>query len=700
MIDRLHYPAIGGSEEELVNLIHRDRWTAQDSFVRPHTKQVEENIRMVSGRHWDVWVEAMGKFVDVARWMTESERQWRQRPVFNWVGYWYTITHAKFVENPPVITFLPATADRNDMILAEIFDPVYKYLWDVIGMSDKVDDLVRWIVSAGSCTLKTYWDPDAGETVPLVMPEFPVPMGNGQDLIVQNAPFQLDRSGDLVPQFEVGPDGSVIQTGEPGMIPKGQINVDVLSPLEVRSSPEPVPFREKRWHVQRSVMHVDEIMDVYGVQVEPDIEEGQDNVLNKLLFGSGDIGASDKQLGKSGDLKKRTEGFSAVYELWEMPRSEIPEGRFAVVTKSKRLTDGPNPEAPRFRPFRQFDFIKLPGRPWGKSPVEDMAPIQRTYNRGWAQILEHRNLMTNPLWIKDSLSGIKNIKNQPGSVVTALRRPGVHALEAVQPPQLPPVVYEIQQMLKSEMQDIGSLRGGSEGRAPTRDASGELVKELRFNDDRFIGPAARRIVDNIAGLVEEWQILLRNHWDEDTTIRVSGEQNAARFIMVKKEMFKGRVNVKGVAESMLPEGRGERQQRLDFWLSAGLLTPNQYFDLYNHPHLGAATKPGGVHRQMAEFEHKVLMQGQIIAPIDPHDDEIHLAIHEEFMASPEFMQIDPQIQQLFAIHVEMHKEIVMQKVMEDLERQAIAGQVASATEVQASAPMRAAIAADAATEEP
>jgi len=144
---------------------------------------------------------------------------------------------------------------------------------------------------------------------------------------------------------------------------------------------------------------------------------------------------------------------------------------------------------------------------------------------------------------------------------------------------------------------------------------------------------------------------------------------------VRPEMFKGRVNVRAVTESMAPEGRGERQKRLDFWLAGGMIDPKTYFDLFNHPHLGRAVRPGGVHATMAEQEHASMLRGSMVLPIEAHDDDVHIAYHTEFMASPEFLQLEPQIQLLFQEHKQAHEIQQFNKMVKE------AGKMAVATEM-------------------
>jgi hypothetical protein len=92
------------------------------------------------------------------------------------------------------------------------------------------------------------------------------------------------------------------------------------------------------------------------------------------------------------------------------------------VTRTKVLHDSPRPFRTKAAgPIRRAQFIQQPGRGgFGSTPLEQLVPIQKTYNRGWAQILEHRNLSTNPILVVDSNAGIADeFTNLPGSKIEA-----------------------------------------------------------------------------------------------------------------------------------------------------------------------------------------------------------------------------------------------------------------------------------------
>jgi hypothetical protein len=143
----------------------RSRWDSQDPMLAQRDKQIEENIRMLAGRQWEVFSPTLGRFVDVSIFMNDKERAFRQRPVINRLFYWFMLTHARLTENPPVVSFQPSTADRKDAILAEIMDVVFKTQWLEVGMLEVLDRLVAWLIPSGAAYLKSRIDFTGGEMV-------------------------------------------------------------------------------------------------------------------------------------------------------------------------------------------------------------------------------------------------------------------------------------------------------------------------------------------------------------------------------------------------------------------------------------------------------------------------------------------------------------------------------------------------------
>ncbi len=658
-------------------------WDSQDDVLRRWMRQIEENVRMLAGQQWSVFNPRMGRFVDVTQWMTAEEKKWRQRPVFNRLLSWFIITHARMTENPPILTFIPGP-DREDALLAATEDIIFKTKWREAKMPEVWDRASAWLIPAGTVYLQSTIDLSKGEFIKFqgrATPEDMEGLEPAQVEQVQNAPDGLvgfDQDGKL--QFDE--DGNLLNPDQAHAERKGDLAVEVLNPVQVRGEWGPAPWHEKRWHMVRSFLTTAEIFENFEIKIEgeqsPQHGGSTTGVQERLTYGSGHFGAADPSV-FGADFSQDVsipEPTIEVFTLWHRPSpyagmQESPEeagGRLLICTRKRVLHDSTRPvRYPNTSPIRRFEFIRLPGRPaGGTTPQESMNFPQRVFNKVAALIIEHTNLCANPIKLIDAQSGIeeKQITNRPGLNISVNRRDRIPPFEWVVPPPLSQDAYRVLEFMRQEIDETGNL-AGTEGDAPTEDASGELVKELRFNSDRFLGPTMRRAAEEFARMAEDWEALFPVIYDEEQILSYAGADNVARTIIVFPEMFEeGSVNIVADVESMLPEGRGQKQKNITALYVSGLFGPpgtpesiSTFFELSQFPHLGRAGKFGGIHRITADRENGQLLQGmpaEQIPVFEWYNDLVHLLSHEEFMSAPEFLELDPIIQGQFAMHRQMH----------------------------------------------
>lgn len=353
-----------------------------------------------------------------------------------------------------------------------------------------------------------------------------------------------------------------------------------------------------------------------------------------------------------------------------------------VIVGSQVAYDGPRPARfPFTSPIERLEFVRLPGRNSGSTPLEMLKPLQRSYNRGAAQLFEHRNLQANPMLMADTLSGIKTkgITNKPGQIVYVTRRPNVPPLDYINPPSMPTDVWRIQESLKSEMQDLGNIEG-AEGRIPATDASGELVNQLRANADRFLGPTLRRAPEMYARVMAAAFAWVPVIWPKEKAIAVAGDDQALQTIQLYPELFEyAHVNIIADVTSMLPETLSEKRQRVDLMYDRGVFGPPgspaailKYAEVAHMPTTQRALLPGGRDVVMARQENSKLAQGTPATEIpmfDWYDDEVHMAVLEEHMKGPEFLKHPPEIQMNFMIHREMHLQRLIAAQQQQMKQQ-------------------------------
>jgi hypothetical protein len=662
---------------------------------------------MLCGQHWTVWSDLEQKFVDITQRISEDERASRQFPVMNRLLLWYMLLHARMTENPPIVTFQAASGDRSDSDLAEVMDTVFKTVWRGATMEEVLDQMTAWLIPGGRAHLKSRIDLQSGELRPFVgkaMLQLLDPEGNP---IVGPDGLPIEREVDGVPYDRDGEprarlldaDGNFQPTAPPHTMREGQIVVDVLSPLEVRAEwGTNIPWHRKAWQIHRTFVTPEQMYEAFGIEMEPEITgaAAEDIAeIQRLLYGSGFFGAAGgrQDVTTHSGIEGGATGYIPLYEGWFRPcryegmeeTPESPGGRLMICTDTKCIRDGArNARFPNTSPIRRFDFVNVVGRPQGTSPQEMLNGPTQTRNRMVRQIFEHTNLCANPLKLIDTGSGIKEgmVSNRPGLELYGEFSGKEDPVRYVSPPQLSADVYKALQILTQEFDDLGNVAGAM-GNPPTSDASGELVKELRNNADRFVGPTQRRTVTELARMVDDWIVLLPIIWDQEKVLRVAGDDNVTRTLTVLPDMFKvGKVHVIPDIESMLPESRGERQNRSWRMYKEGVFGPagtpaavNHMLDIGGFPHMSQAARPGGTDRSMAEQNTGALIRGARAAEIpvfDWYDHAMHLFVLERYMKSPAYVKQPWPVQNEFVLFREHLLDAQIESQQRRLMREAMA----------------------------
>lgn len=688
----------------------RDRWTEQDETYEVIERQVEEHIRMLAGRQWDVYSPVLRQFVDASRFMSDEERLWKQRPVMDYLRYWFMVTLSKVTENQPIVGFMPNNADEHSAMLAEVMDPIAKTLWDETEMPDRLMQAASWSLAAGEVYFITRPDFTNGETRemrgPAVMP-YPQDAEDAQDVMIEDAPFGED--GEPLIELSQGEDGTMQSTesGDAFVATKGTVRVDVASIFEVRAQPGAhIPWNEKSWVMQRWFLTPAEVNETYGVVVDPDIttigDETTPGTLERMMFGNGHMGASRGDMaGQTNTVPDETiRKFVCGYTMWEKPCPDYPEGRMLVVGANQVLYDGPRPFVTECAgPVRRVQFVPMPGRPIGSTPLETMVPLQKRYNRVHAQIAEHTNLCTNPILMISDQAGIdaEQFTARPGLVITHSAGSGVRPGEWLSPPALGIDVWKHLGDLRDQLFTIGSITG-NDGQNPAADASGELIQQLRYNADRPLAPLTRSMELASAGVVQDWLAMLPSLWPFETVVHYAGDDNVLKAITVYPEMWDGKVSARPVLESAAPESREKKQERVMALYQMGLFgniqdpiqqqqAAKRALELSRFPEMTRAARPGGKHRMMAEHNLASLLRGVdpnelVLLPM--YDLTVHIAVFDDFLSGPDYLMLRNQpngmatMQAIMAFYEQMTMAMQAQQAQQMMEQSDLqmAGQAA------------------------
>lgn len=668
-------------------------WDGQTAALLQRDRQIELNVRFLCGEQDIYWSETQQQFVNIETYLTDDQRSRGTLPRMNRLVTWFVQCKARMVENPPILTFLPGP-DQIDADLAETMDVLFKAQWRDLGMTDVHDQVAAWNLCAGSAYVESRIDATTGEPqemigeaqVPVIAPDGqPIPNPEtGEPWFLTIPGIPLNEQGEPQAVAVMGPEGPQVEVTGPPHVTRSALVPEVYSPLSVRGEWGEQPWHRKRWHAKRAFLTPDEVFDRYGKRVQPtalgiQVTTGT-GALERLQFGSGYFGAVMNLWGaQTAGPMTTADQFVEVLCLWEAPNDategyaqtpDNPGGRYLCLTRNEVLWDSNRAlPYPYTSPIREFRFLNVPGRPSGTTLMEFLLPIQRTYNRTWGSIQAHVQLVTNPMGLIANGSGLDatEITNQPGMKYQVNRQPGIPAWEWLEPPTLGREVFDQLGLLLKEINDIGSLNGTDAAEPISSDSSGKLVEELRFNSDRFIGPTMRAWVEEYGRLAEDWMVIFPVLWPTEKIIRYAGEDNVARTLSVLPMMFEGgKVNVQPDVESMLPEGRGERQAKARQLFDMGLLTGPEYMEISRFPNQSRFNQlSGGVERATAQQIVGKLLQGDANAVGLWHPwytPPLHLDVLQQFIASPEYLKLGPPAQKLFADRWLFLQNMMMQYV--------------------------------------
>jgi hypothetical protein len=462
--DAYSMPSFGAEPDQLVEYVNKKCWEEWKPVYRAWERQVEENVRMLSGRQWDTYMDSVGQFVDLSSWFAAGDERWRQYPVFNWLLTYFKQTISKLTENIPAIGIMPATADFKDAVLAEVAEPIWKYEWDQMDLPELMFDLYGWILVAGRGILKLRWDPSRGPMEEFYGPatlQLQDPTGQVFERTIDMAPYTQLSDGSFAPHIlgQELPDGSqTVQMDENGDPMTGDAHVnylgdfatDVLAPTSVVTPHGPEHFMHKSWYTHEYLMPCEEARLRFGLpDLEPEDFSGQEDLLMNLQYGS-HFGMPGSLFSTQTSNKQALAGMCRIREHWRRAVANHPDlkyGRLTIVTKSRLLYDDINPyvvpgqQSRAIMPFYAFDLIKLPFKQEGSTDFEFLNNVQRATNRRMGGIMDAVDFNEQPLTIINSTAGLEDQVdnlNRAGGVVTATwagNGPPVERLPAVEIPR-------------------------------------------------------------------------------------------------------------------------------------------------------------------------------------------------------------------------------------------------------------------------
>lgn len=698
-------PAYVPSDEdkEILKLVdERISWSADNPTRDQLFRQFFEQIAFCAGIQWLEYSQATRRF---AKW---SAPAWFPTPVSNEMAPRLKGMVARLLSVEPAGRVRPASGDAADREAASLGDDAIPHIYAVTEEMTVREYGALYAGSTGTVIFKDTFDPGGGKQlrVPRTnVVETPVMQQASQcdnDLCgstggpqEQNGSCYVCGAGAMAPTQvpRTFGDGSPVTTvsEEPELDEAGQPIVDTFHEGELRSDARMLfnffwdtaatRLKEAQWCGEAVYTPLDQIDQMYpdlGPYVgEEQTADTHNNYLTSLisLVGTSTQGNSS-QTGGTGVAK----GGAVLKWYEERPTLKRPEGLLAVVADGVLLHSGPLPIvdeqgncANEFS-FEDYRLDLVPGRFAGRTPIEDMVPLQRRVNGIDAQVILNRKTLSCPWVLAPKGSGLK-----PGQV---LMRPGTtvvynfigvgSAPQVVKGEPLPDQVYKEREACLEAMDRLAQDPRISLAEMPQGVKSGIGLNFAKEQGDAASMPALKRWGDCIARRDSKRLMLMQRYYREERAIKLFGIGSDWRVRYFKGADLRGNTDVVIDPGSLAPKSRSAYEQSLHDAMDGGLIDisdPMQRQAMLQELGLTAFESDIGPDYRRAMKENGAMDLGTPVEVTPVDNDMIHLQIHIGRQKDPSFDALSPEAQQAHQMHKDMH----MQRMLGQLAKQDAAG---------------------------
>jgi hypothetical protein len=367
-----------------------------DSMVKTQLAYAWERSQlMLDGKQWIVFEGSRSTGGSWRPLSVSKENEYIPRPVTNYMFDAYQTLKGYLLKAKPRISVRPNSMTHRDKSAARLATLVSETNYERLREDQNYEYAASAGVLYGTVFKKSYWDTS-------YVSQIDVPR-------VQMVPKMDPMTGEVVGEEEAP---VLDENGAPiiDQVPLGDVNTDVVEPYRIALDPLANDLHKARWIMEYSIQPLDWIRTVYGKSEEGytgrveelKTETGLNNSLRRFyqLKTSAGVKGSAVPTDSGGGSDTYVDNTAVIKEYYERPCQKYPKGRLIVVANGIPLYIGDSPcEGPDlgdWHPYSEFRWEIVPGRFWGKAPLEDGAEIQKAINSIDATVVLTRKTMAIP----------------------------------------------------------------------------------------------------------------------------------------------------------------------------------------------------------------------------------------------------------------------------------------------------------------
>lgn len=583
---------------ELLNELEMRR-----SARAPYELQWQLNADFIAGNQ-NVDVDFTGNCLKLD---TFADDRVKERRVFNRISPLMDTRLANLMSVGYEMFVKPRTGEAEDAAKAKIGTKLLEYCMANVGFRDQMNQLLQWSEICGTAFTVSYWDKNAG---------------------------------DVIAEMAVAEDGAETK---PMPIHLGDLAFGILSPYEVFPASLTVQnVADQHDIITEQVFDTDEVRDIWGITVEGDTVDSY--VITPEPKG---VSGHGQQNATFGVTRSTRENAVRVVTYYEKPTILHPKGRLIVIVKDRIVFHGELPAG--VMPIVAYKAKEVPGWFFGKSVIESLIPLQRSYNEIQNKIMDYVHVIVNaPLLTPVGSLDMSEIESMGGIAAGDIieydpARGGKP--EYMQYAPFSPLLTAQRDQLAQDMEYTAGVSQLMVYGHAANSASGAALNTRREIDMTRMSLTADNIRDGVIQTAKIWLMINKAYSTGYRTVLISGDDDMAGIVTWCADDINS-YDVEFTAENELRHSRDQQREDFVTALKMGLFTNDdgtinkdvkrKAWELFKTGNMEDVLDLEDQQRKNARYE-ITLFQSGAIPPEDKYaDDEVHLEEHLRFALSNDY----------------------------------------------------------------
>lgn len=647
---------------------HR-RWLFEREWYR--------NVLFYLGQQWVVYDETF------RRWRRRNMPSWVPLPITNRLASTVNTIRSSISQVQPAFDARPMQENEKSVLSANAAEKYLDILQNETDFRVARRRMASWVTLTGNGFLYNEYDTSA-DTGTVFVP--------GEVCVDCQTPIKPEEITEANSCPQCGSQNLQEDPSNGTTLPRGKSRTRAVSPFEVYVDPYIMDLQDQPGVLLMETRSLQSVKGIYGDKAK-NLKADMDRTigryyLDSLAYMTGSGYGGGGSFGRvSTPENDDIYGSVTLYRLFIKSHPDYKQGVYVVMAGDQTILEVVDPLPFRYRatnePFYPLIHVKyddVPGRFWGKTPVDDLVPKQRQRNE--MESLYQTIIMrtANPVWMIPLGIQTSPITGDPSLVIRYTGTQGQKP-ERVPGMDVPMSVPKFIEMIDADFEELANTFAVMKGKSPGNVRAASAIQMLL---ERGFGRYGS-VFDNLEEAYEAWAIQTLEIWRQRAVFprvqavsQVAGAWQFMEFLGADLDD----VDIRVEAGSTRPKSQAGRQMLIQQLMQMQLLNPNdpeQRMKMFEE--MGAQSLLPGAEADIKvvaqenaafrEWAQRVTMEEQQgpgdVPPegiqevalqsfplkgnpiIDHHPT--HLIHHRRYALSDEFRAMSPTAQQLFVQHM-------------------------------------------------